>query len=148
MKSKDKNIVSNHIYSLSDLYSLMEHLQSCYICPGVSIDEYEDVVQGITDSEMAIYRTASGEPAAFVEPLPSNFKLKVIRSTKCSLIVDNNTKCEACLQTSHYMRTIKSRKSKNSAESTSKYSRFDYMTKEALITTSRNMAEKIHKLET
>ena len=89
---------SNYIRSLSELYSFMAHLERHYLCPGVMIDGYEDQVQNIGDAP--IYRTVAGEPAAFVEPLPSNLQVKVIRSTKYSLIVETDERCAACMLSS------------------------------------------------
>ena len=106
------------------------------------IDECE-----MPDIPGPVFRTVTGEPAAYVEPLPPcNAHFKVIRSTKCSLVVED-VKCEACTQASHYMRTVKSRKKKEN-ETTSKFVRFDYLAKDELVDNSRHMAERIHQLET
>ena len=126
----------------------IEQLESCCICPGVLASEYDDQVQGIHGCEIPVYKTVAGEPAAYVERLPSNLEVKIIRPTKCPLIVKAGARCEACVQVNHYMRTIKSRSKNKNVESMTKFVRFDYLTKDDLVEKSRHMAEQIHKLET
>ena len=140
--------MSNPIHSLSDLYLFIEQLESCCICPGVLASEYDDQIQGINGCDIPVYKTVAGEPAAYVERLPSNLEVKIIRSTKCPLIAKAGARCEACVQVNHYMRTIKSRNKNKNVESMTKFARFDYLTKEDLVEKSRHMAEQIHKLET
>lgn len=71
----------------------MEHLERYCLCPGVQFDDYKDQLHDIGGRDTPVFRTVAGEPAAYVEPLQSNLNLKVIRSTKCSLVLeaDNNT---------------------------------------------------------
>lgn len=91
----------NPVHSLSDLYLLIEQLERCCICPGVLASDYNDQLQGIHGCEIPVYKTVAGEPAAYVERLPSNLEVKIIRSTKCPLIVKAGGRCEACVQVNH-----------------------------------------------
>ena len=57
-------------------------VQGCWLCR-----EYDDQIQGIHGCEIPVYKTVAGEPAAYAERLPSNLEVKIIRSTRCPLIV-------------------------------------------------------------
>lgn len=65
----------------TDLKRLMSIVQSLKTCSGCDIDKYKTVLP--RDESLPIYCTRSGEPAAFVEAMPSKYHTKVIRSTHC-----------------------------------------------------------------
>lgn len=56
-----------------DLYSFMQTPEKHYICPGVPIEKYHDLP---IDSDAPIFNSNNGQPAAFVEPIPSKFDKK------------------------------------------------------------------------
>ena len=45
----------------------------------VPVRQTEDNFQHTRGSTVPVYKTAAGEPAAYVEPSPSNLELKIIR---------------------------------------------------------------------
>ena len=118
------------------------------LCPGVSIEKYHDLP---IDGDVPIFKNNDGQPAAFVEPIPSNYDKKLIRSCNCSLylpIGEACLRCESCFRTDHCMRTVKSQ-SKNTFNNNtvSKFTRYDYMTKDQLVDHSRRTAETLHGLQ-
>ena len=99
---------------------------------------------------MPIFKNKDGQPAAFVEPIPSNYDKKLIRSSNCSLFLPIGgacLQCESCFRTDHYMRTLKSRSKNTSNNTFSKFTRYDYMTKDQLVEHSRRTAETLHGLQ-
>ena len=136
------------IHTQKDLYSFMQTLEKHSLCPGVSIEKYHDLP---IDSDAPVFKNNDGQPAAFVEPIPSNFDQKLVRSSNCSLFLPIGStclRCESCFRTDHYMRTLKSRNQNVSNNDTvSKFTRYDYMTKDQLVEHSRRTAETMHGLQ-
>ena len=58
------------IHTCKDLYSFMRILEKHSLCPGVFIEKYHDLP---IDSDAPIFKKKDGQPAAFVEPIPSNY---------------------------------------------------------------------------
>ena len=124
------------ICQLVDFYAVIRALEHYTLCPGISMDSYHDLDQcsSVSENGAPIYNSIDGQPSAFVESTCSGKKL--IRSFNCSIFISikgQSNRCESCCSTSHYMRTIKSRQKLNNDIPPSKYTRFDYMTKEQLI---------------
>ena len=136
------------IHTCKDLYSFMQILEKYSLCPGVSIEKYHDLP---IDGDVPIFKNKDGQPAAFVEPIPSNYDKKLIRSSNYSLFLPIGgacLRCESCFRTDHYMRTVKSRSKNTSNNNTvSKFTRYDYMTKDQLVEHSRRTAETLHGLQ-
>ena len=136
------------IHTCKDLYSFMQILEKYSLCPGVSIEKYHDLP---IDSDVPIFKNKDGQPAAFVEPIPSNYDKNLIRSSNCSLFLPIGgacLRCESCFRTDHYMRTVKSRSKNTSNNNTvSKFTHYDYMTKDQLVDHSRRTAETLHGLQ-
>lgn len=138
----DRSVIPPAVHDKNQLCSLMKYLEKFHLCPGVSVENYQDF---IPDSDnIPLYKTSNGEPAAFVESVPGDLSKKLVRSTKCDILI-NGTCCSGCLNTSHYLRTLKSRSTKRSHNS--KYTRFDYMFKDELLEHSREMAGKLHIMQ-
>ena len=136
------------IHTCKDLYSFMRILEKHSLCPGVSIEKYHDLPS--IDSDVPIFKNKDGQPAAFVEPIPSNYDKKLIRSSNCSLFLPIGgacLQCESCFRTDHYMRTLKSRSKNTSNNTFAKFTRYDYMTKDQLVEHSRRTAETLHGLQ-
>ena len=120
------------IHELNHFTLLMETLQKFTICPGVSCENYESILPQAFD--YVVFKTSDCQPGAFLENDPINFGNKVIRSSKCTFLVRENTNnCyNGCRETNHYLRTMKSH-SQPSSQSCSKHQRFDYMSKDELV---------------
>lgn len=97
------------------------------------------------------FNNKDGQPAAFIEPIPSNYDKKLIRSPNCSLFLPIGgacLRCESCFRTDHYMRTVKSwSKNTYNNNTVSKFTRYDYMTKDQLVEHSRRTAETLCGLQ-
>ena len=137
------------ICQLVDFYAFIRALEYT-LCPGVSMDSYHDLdlCSSVSENGAPIYNTIDGQPSAFVESTCSGKKL--VRSFNCSIIIPihgQSNRCESCCSTNHYMRTIKSRKKLNQDLPPSKYTRFDYMTKEQLIQHNRKTSATVHQLQ-
>ena len=139
--------VSSQINSTQDLNNLMATIQSLRICSGCSFEEY--------------HFTRNGEPAAFAESSPSQHHKKIIRSTNCLIFIPYDEAlssidiCAACEHSKHYLRTLKSRLNsqgnENEEKGKSKFTRFDYLSKEELVcllrkrtVEMRHLQEKVH----
>ena len=139
-----QNDILQKVHDKNQLNLLMKSLEKFQICPGISAENYLDQLP--ESNNTPVYKTTDGQPAAFVESVPGNFHQQIIRSTKCSILVQSTACCTACSQTNHYMRTLKSR-SREINQTSSKHARFDYMTKDKLLEHSRQMADKIHMMQ-
>ncbi len=152
--------ISDQINSLMDLKKLLLTIQTTKICSGISIDNYETVLP--KDNTMPVYYTRNGEAAAFLENNPSQFHKKTIRSTNCLLFMPSDETlctdeiCAACEHSKHYLRTLKSRLNCSAAqkEEKSKFTRFDYLSKDELLqylrqktTEMRQLQERVKRLE-
>lgn len=145
----DCKMMPKVVHTLHDLYAFMQALEMYYLCVGVSFENYQDLPDNIIHKsmEVPIFNTIHGEPSAFVEPTSSTFQQKLIRSSNCSIFIRTSaSRCEACSQTDHYMRTLKSRNQEIN-NTPSKVNRFDYMTKDKLVEHSRQTSEKLHRLQ-
>ena len=69
----------------------METLQKLTICPGVSSENYESILSQAFDGDGVVFKTSDGQPGAFPESDPINSGNKVIRSSKCTFLVRENT---------------------------------------------------------
>ena len=146
--------VSSEIASFKDVKTLMLAIQSLKICDGCKFNNYETVVSD--DLSLPVYHTRSGEPAAFVENKPSQHHKKVIRSTFCLLFIPYDELlspreiCPACEQTQNYLRTLKSRKAQMEQEKkqdSSKFTRFDYLSKDELLNLIRKRTKQMKYLQ-
>ena len=75
----------------------MKTLEKLTVCHGVSSDNYERILPPAFDA--CVFKTANGQPGAFLERDPTNAEKKVIRSSKCStylLASDDTNCCQAC----------------------------------------------------
>ena len=101
-----------------------------------------------------IFKTKSGEAAAYAETLISKFQQKIIRSSKCSLLLPYDevvpcmNVCDMCKKTVHYLRTLKSKHSQQDTnQPLSKFTRLDYLSSEDLLNYARNSARKFRTLK-
>lgn len=154
--------VFSQINCIQDLNKLMATIQSLRICSGCSFEEYQTVVP--PNNCDPVYFTRNGEPAAFAESSPSQHHKKIIRSTNCLVFIpydealSSTDICAACEHSKHYLRTLKSRLNSQGNEDkkngNSKFTRFDYLSKEELVcllrertVEMRHLQEKVKKLE-
>ena len=140
----ENSVIPPAVHDKNQLYLLMKSLEKLQVCSGVSVENYQDLLPD--NDNTPVYKTTSGDPAAFVESVPAHCcKKRLIRSTKCDILIQGVACCKACLQTNHYMRTLKSRS--NIIGYSSKHTRYDYMSKDKLLKHSREMADKIHVMQ-
>ena len=140
----DNSVIPPAVHDKNQLYLLMKSLEKLQVCSGVSVENYQDLLPD--NDNTPVYKTTSGDPAAFVESMPAHGCKKCLRSTKCVILLQGVACCKACLQTNHYMRTLKSRS--NNIGHSSKHTLYDYMSKDKLLEHSREMADKIHVMQT
>ena len=83
-----------------------------------------------------------------------SFSKKIIRSTKCSLLLPYDevvpcmNVCDMCKKTVHYLRTLKSKHSQQDTnQPLSKFTRLDYLSSEDLLNYARNSARKFRTLK-
>ena len=143
----DPDILPPIVLERKQLHLLMKSLERFTICPGLSTENYHSILPD--NLSTPIFKTTDGKPSAFVEVNPINVQEQVIRSTKCAILhlEKENICCKACNDTNHYLRTLKSRRSQQSSSTTSKYKRYDYMSKNQLIEHSRESANKLHGMQ-
>ena len=142
------DVIPQTVQNKNQLYMLMNSLEKLNICSGVLAEKYKNLLP--ENNASPVFKTVAGEPGAFVETVPRNSCVddeKCVRSTKCSLLIQDGTCCKECLKTEHYLRTLKSRSHKSNQQNHSKHTRFDYMSKEKLIENSREMAAKVHQMQ-
>ena len=154
--------VSPQVNSIQDLVKLLVTIQSLRVCSGCPFEQFQKIVpKGMFEP---VYYTRNGEPAAFVETSPSQHHKKIIRSTSCLVFIPydealhSSDICAACEHSKHYLRTLKSRLNSHSHQSqnneNSKFTRFDYLSKEEVLQLlrertieMRSLQEKIKQLE-
>jgi hypothetical protein len=146
--------IPSEIAFLKDIKALMLAIQGLKICAGCKFDHYETIVPD--DLSVPVFHTRSGEPAAFVENNPSQHHKKVIRSAFCLLFIPHDELispkniCAACEQTQNYLRTLKSRKAQivqGREQDSSKFTRFDYLTKDELLNLIRKRTKEMRYLQ-
>jgi hypothetical protein len=126
VKDKHKSLdlidsIPQAIHCKNQLYLVMKSLEKLNICSGILVEKYTSLLP--EDSTSPVFITIHGDPGAFVETMPTSADKKCIRSTKCSFLIKDMC-CKECIQTEHYMRTLKSRNQNNN--SNSKHTRFNY----------------------
>jgi hypothetical protein len=119
----DNSVIPPAAHDKNQLYLLMKSPEKLQVCFGVSVEKYQDLLPD--NDNTPVYKTTSGDPAAFVESVPAHYCKKRLRSTKCVILIQGVACCKACVQTNHYMRTLKSRS--NNIDHSSKHSRYGYM---------------------
>ena len=125
----DPDILPPIILERKQLHLLMKSLERFKICPGLSTENDHSILPD--NLSTPTFKTTDGKPSAFFEVNPINVQEQVIQSTKCAILhlEKENICCKACNDTNHYLRTLKSRRSQQSSSTTSKYKRYDYMSK-------------------
>lgn len=120
------------INNLDRLTLVMKTLVNLKICPGVSIENCQNILP--LAPHIPVFKTSDGQPGAFLECDPLNVEQKVIRSSKCCIFAlpEASHCCKACCETNHYMRTLKSR-NQQSNTTVSKHKRYHYMSKDELV---------------
>ena len=137
--------------TVSDVKLMMSTIEKFKICSALSFDRFDDVI-GSPNPYEPLFHTKTGEPAVFREINQSNFGEKVIRSSICSFFLPNDdivykeVTCDSCKSTANYLRTMRSRKKKQSDE-ISKNTRLDFLTYEQLLTKVRKFSETLSGLQ-
>ena len=123
------------IRTLGDLKLLVNTITKSKSCEAITYKKYKDLVSSFNEP---IFKTKSGEAAAYAETLISKFQQKIIRSTKCSLLLPYDevvpcmNVCDMCKKTVHYLRTLKSKHSQQDTNHPlSKFTRLDYLSSDA-----------------
>ena len=139
------------IRTLGDLKLLVNTITKSKSCEAITYEKYKDLVSSFNEP---IFKTKSGEAAAYAETLISKFQQKIIQSTKCSLLLPYDevvpcmNVCDMCKKTEHYLTTLKSKHSQQDTnQPLSKFTRLDYLSSEDLLNYARNSARKLRTLK-
>lgn len=149
-----------HINSVSDLEQLLSVIQGAHICKGCPLEPFKSILP--SDNSQPVFFTKNKEAGAYIEDRISHFHKKEIRSTSCVVFLPGNdnlvcakTMCDLCTRTEHYLRTRKSRFNKKCSieydmgkpvGTCTPQHNFAYMSKEQLLTITRNQSEQLKQL--
>lgn len=149
-----------HITSISELQQLLLVIQGAHICKGCPFEPFEGIIP--SDNSQPVFFTKNKEAGAYAENNNSHFHKKVIRSTGCVVflpgmddLVCAKSICDFCAKTEHYLRTKKSRFNKKcplednkeaSVGTCNPQHNFAYMSKEQLLSITRNQSAQLKKL--
>ena len=138
----------------ADLVEVLNTIGDLRPCEGCDFERYKPLLQKdkVVDQE-PVFMTTDGNPAAVIDIMISKNRETLIRSSKCLLLLVNNslmkspTICEPCRNTNNYLRTMLSRhnrKGSNTDQAPSRTgTRFSYLSKEDLLAQARNAKKEM-----
>ena len=120
------------IDTFPELKHLLDNFKLLKPCPAIDFVKFGDVCTS-SDNDI-VFNTSKGQPAAFIETVPSNFHRRIIRSAKCSIYLqDFESKggfpCDSCRKVAQYLRTVRSTRTdeKNLKSTETKFARLDQL---------------------
>lgn len=140
--------VPSKIGIFSELKSTLNSFKRLKPCPAIDFLKFEDVCTSCDNG--IVFKTSKGQPAAFVETVPSNFHKRIIRSATCFMYLqDLESKyvfpCNSCKKVAQYLRTLRSTKTdqSNLQPMAIKFARLDQLNHKELLNTARETSRKL-----